>query len=295
MYKRLMDFFGGAMSGNAEDKTQRPTQPENNETKPALDNIGDMGNVAVGEQRALHDRIQNLEQELKVRTEESENYKNRLQLVEKELGILQTMAVPPPINKVSTGVGDGIVDNRSEYTNERESMNNAKFEKLTDENSELREALSKAGELLKDKTDLCDNQEKQNRALTNQISSLKEVVAITKDLLNIRNMEVQHLQSDVQSMEGKIAEERVRHNSMITKMDEATKLNSDLKNEYETQLRIFQDLKSKYEEKVTLLTKENQKLVEEVSMSKTVPEITENDPNPVVNNEDSVSEERANQ
>jgi hypothetical protein len=225
---------------------------------------------------------------IKVRTEESENYKNRLELAEKKLGTLQTTAVPPPISKVSTGVGDGVVDANKENTNENESSIHTEIpnmEKLTYENSELHEALTKAGELLKDKTDLCDNQEKKNIALTSQIESLKEVVAITKDLLNIRNMEVKHLQSDVELMEEKIAEERQRHNSMITKVDEAVKLNSDLKAEYENQLRIFQELKTKYEEKVTLLTKENEKLEEKVSLSKTVPntaqsnqEITTNNP-----------------
>lgn len=210
---------------------------------------------------------------IKVRTEECENYKNRLELTEKKLRILQTTAVPPPTSKVSTGVGDGAVDASKENTNENElSLNTGipNMEKLTDENNELRVALTKAGELLKDKTDLCDNQEKKNNALTSQIESLKEVVAITKDLLNIRNMEVQHLQNDVELMEGKISDERQRHNLMITQMDEAVKLNSDLKAEYENQLGIFQELKIKYEEKVKLLTKENEKLEEEVSLSKTV-------------------------
>jgi hypothetical protein len=102
-------------------------------------------------------------------------------------------------------------------------------------------------------------------------------------------MEVQHLQSDVELMEGKIAEERQRHNSMITQMDEAAKLNSDLKAEYENQLRIFQELKTKYEEKVTLLTKENEKLEEEVLLSKTVPNTAQSNQEIITNNP--VSEE----
>lgn len=202
---------------------------------------------------------------IKVCTEESENYKNRLQLAEKELEILRTAAVPPPISKVTIGVGDGVVNNI------HEQEPSANMEELLDENAELHEALTKASEQLKDKMDMCDNHEKKNIALTNQIETLKEVVNITKDLLNIRDMEVHHLQSDVESMEGKIAEERQRHNSMITKMEEAVKLNSDLKEEYQNQLKIFQELKGRYEEKVTLLTKENEKLEEEVSLSRSVP------------------------
>ena len=210
---------------------------------------------------------------VKVRTEESENYKNKLQLVEKELKVLQIAAVPLPISKVSIGVGDGVVDITEGNTNGKETSLNTEapnMEELMNENSELLTELTRTAELLKDKTDLYESQEKKNIALTNQIESLKEVVAITKDLLNIRDMEVKHLQSDMESMEGKILEEKQRQNSMVTKMEEAMKLNSDLKGEYETQMRIFQELKAKYEQKVALLTKENEKLEEEVVLSRTV-------------------------
>jgi len=174
---------------------------------------------------------------------------------------------------VSIAVGDGVVDISEGNTNENESSLNTgtpNMEELMNENSELLTELTRTGELLKDKTELCESQEKKNIALTNHIESLKEVVAITKDLLNIRDMEVKHLQSDMESMEGKISEEKQRQNSMITKMEEAMKLNSDLKGEYENQMRIFQELKAKYEQKVKLLTQENEKLEEEVALSRTV-------------------------
>lgn len=234
---------------------------------------------------------------MKVRTEESENYKNKLQIVEKELKVLQTAAVPPsPVSKVSIGVGDGVLDTTTGNANEKDSSLNTgtpNIEELMNENSELHTALTRTGQLLKDKTDLCDSQEKKNIALTNQIQSLKEVVAITKDLLNIRDMEVKHLQSDVDSMEEKISEEKQRQNSMITKMEEAMKLNSDLKGEYENQMRIFHELKSKYEEKVTLLTKENEKLEEEVALSKTVQNTAQS--NQQINIDKPVSEETGSQ
>jgi DNA repair exonuclease SbcCD ATPase subunit len=234
---------------------------------------------------------------VKVRTEESENYKNKLQIVEKELKVLQTAAVPPsPVSKVSIGVGDGVLDTTTGNANEKDSSLNTgtpNIEELMNENSELHTALTRTGQLLKDKTDLCDSQEKKNIALTNQIQSLKEVVAITKDLLNIRDMEVKHLQSDVDSMEEKISEEKQRQNSMITKMEEAMKLNSDLKGEYENQMRIFHELKSKYEEKVTLLTKENEKLEEEVALSKTVQNTAQS--NQQINIDKPVSEETGSQ
>jgi DNA repair exonuclease SbcCD ATPase subunit len=290
MYRRIIGFFGGSTSESSED-TQELTQGRNE--------VGDIGEtsdsrsrMAEGELRELRNRIVTLEHDLKVRTEESENYKNKHQLVEKELKVLQIAAAPLPISKVSVGVGDGVVDITEGNTNESESSLNTEtpnMEELMNENSELLTELTRTGELLKDKTDLCERQEKKNIALTNQIESLKEVVAITKDLLNIRDMEVKHLQSDMESMEEKISEEKQRQNSMITKMEEAMKLNSDLKGEYENQMRIFQELKAKYEQKVTLLTQENEKLEEEVALSRTVQNAAQN--NQKINTDNPASDE----
>lgn len=83
------------------------------------------------------------------------------------------------------------------------------------QNEDLRNALAKMTTILRDKTTLCISQEKKLAALVNQVESLKEVVAITKDLLNIRNMEVQHLSNDITAMESKIDCERQRHNQVI--------------------------------------------------------------------------------
>lgn len=124
----------------------------------------------------------------------------------------------------------------------------------------LKSTLEQTKLILDDRERRLANQDNQIGALTKQVSSLKEVVSITKDMLNIRNMEVKHLQEDVDKMERKITEERDRHNDMINKMETAVRLNADLKKEYQTQLQLFQDLRGKYEEKVTLLSEENKAL-----------------------------------
>lgn len=69
-------------------------------------------------------------------------------------------------------------------------------------------------------------------------------------------------------MEKKITEERDRHNTMISKMDAAMRLNADLKKEYETQLSLFQSLREKYGEKITLLSAEKRALETAVSTPK---------------------------
>lgn len=47
---------------------------------------------------------------------------------------------------------------------------------------------------LEDRIRTVSNQEKQISALNNQVASLKEVESLTRSLLQIRNMEVKHLQ-----------------------------------------------------------------------------------------------------
>lgn len=122
--------------------------------------------------------------------------------------------------------------------------------------TELKNKLAETTMQLEDRGVVMANQEKQINALNHQVTTLKEVVAITRDLLQIRNTEVKHLQAEVDDMEARIAEEREKHNTMISKMDAAVRLNSDLKKEYETQLGLFKDLRIKYDEKITLLSEE---------------------------------------
>lgn len=59
------------------------------------------------------------------------------------------------------------------------------------------EILTRAKGVIFDKTKLIKHQELQIETLTLQITSLKEVLAITKELLEIRNLEVQELQVSI--------------------------------------------------------------------------------------------------
>lgn len=100
-------------------------------------------------------------------------------------------------------------------TNDSHTKNSDEIiQQLKDQNQDLRGALTKMTTILKDKSALCVSQEKKMAALNHQVDSLKEVVTITKDLLNIRNMEVQHLSADISVMETKIDCERQRHNQV---------------------------------------------------------------------------------
>jgi len=186
-------------------------------------------------------RFDKLQEEVQKRTGERDNYEKKLAETEKKLSALQAA-----YDAATSGKGDEM--------------------SLRRELEDLKNSLVQTQTKLNDRGRLMANQENQINALTKQVSSLKEVVAITKNLLEIRNMEVKHLQDDVDSMENRITAERERHNAMLRKMDAAVRLNADLKTEYETQLRLFQDLRGKYEEKVTLLTAENKAAAEQAAI-----------------------------
>ncbi|XP_012057326.1 PREDICTED: uncharacterized protein LOC105620445 [Atta cephalotes] len=129
---------------------------------------------------------------------------------------------------------------------------------LQQSEEQLREQMIQPALIYEEHNRMIANQENQINALNNQVASLKEVVSITRDLLEIRNIEVKQLQAEIDNMEKKISEERDWHNTMISKMDAAIRLNADLKKEYETQLFLFQNLREKYNKKITLLSREKQ-------------------------------------
>ncbi|XP_043273758.1 uncharacterized protein [Venturia canescens] len=183
---------------------------------------------------AENPQLLNLREEVEVqkRTAERDNYEKKLADTENKLTALEAAY-------------EAAISGKDDQSNLRREL------------KELKNSLAQSQAKFNDRGRLIANQENQINALGKQVSSLKEVVAITKNLLEIRNMEVKHLQEDVDSMENRITAERERHNAMLRKMEAAVRLNADLKTEYETQLRLFQDLRGKYEEKVTLLTGED--------------------------------------
>ena len=117
------------------------------------------------------------------------------------------------------------------------------------------DAVTCASGVIFEKTKLCKNQELQIEALTQQVGSLKEIVSITKDMLEIRNMEVKQLQDQLDCMELKFVAEKDRHALIHAKLDRMVKLNTELKTEYEKQLALFSELQKRYHEHSTI-TKE---------------------------------------
>lgn len=72
-----------------------------------------------------------------------------------------------------------------------------------------------------------------------KIESLREVVSLTKDMLNIRELENKDLTSRFSSMDTKLEVERNRKNLMEQKIELSDKMYGDLKTEYLAQREIF--------------------------------------------------------
>lgn len=130
----------------------------------------------------------------------------------------------------------------------------AKGKKLT--KSEEDDLLTRAKELLFEKTKICKKQELQLEALNNQVLATKDVLDITKDMLNLRNIENDHLQSRLESMELRAKNEKDRYLLTEKKLTISKQKEAELTREYETQRNIFKDLRSTYEMKIELLTKQ---------------------------------------
>lgn len=99
--------------------------------------------------------------------------------------------------------------------------------------------LTKAKDLLFEKTKVNKQQEMKIEALENQITQLKEVVSITKDMLEIRNSEAKHLNQRFETIELRLKAEKDRQGLMEKKMNISQQMYADLKKEYDLQSGLF--------------------------------------------------------
>lgn len=115
------------------------------------------------------------------------------------------------------------------------SLSNSKTKTSTEDD----DILSKAKTLLFEKTKICKQQEQQLVALQTQIEATKEVLAITKDMLNVRNMENNHFQTRLDTLEARLKGEKDVRMLNEKKLAVSKKMYTDLKSEYDLQSGIF--------------------------------------------------------
>lgn len=101
------------------------------------------------------------------------------------------------------------------------------------------DTLTRAKELLFEKTKICKKQELQLEALNNHIEANKDVLDITKDMLNLKNIENDHMQARLDSMKLRVKNENDRFVLTEKKLNLSMMKEASLTKEYETQRKIF--------------------------------------------------------
>lgn len=100
------------------------------------------------------------------------------------------------------------------------------------------DVLTKAKTLLFEKTKVCKQQEQHVDVLKNQVDSIKEVLAVTKEMLNLRNIENDHLQSRLEAIELRFKAEKDRQSLLERKLDISKKMYDELRKEYDYQSKL---------------------------------------------------------
>ncbi|KAJ8921500.1 hypothetical protein NQ315_003118, partial [Exocentrus adspersus] len=166
-------------------------------------------------------KLADYEKKFHEKDKEIENYKKRVAQLEEELAGAQKLI--------------------QQHIKETEEVDCLK--------SESEKTLTKAKSIIFERTKVIKNQELQIEAYVLQIDSLKDVVRITKDLLEIRNLEVKQLEDKINCMEEKVRAEKERQNLLHKKLEMMIRHNGELKREYETQLCLFKALRERYNER----------------------------------------------
>lgn len=120
-------------------------------------------------------------------------------------------------------------------------------------NDKREEYLTKAKELLFEKSKICQNQELQIKTLAAQNLSLKDVLEVNKEMLEVRNCEVEHMKVRLESVEGRLKTEK---DLMEKKFNVSQKMYNHLKAEHELQSTLFKELKDGYKKRLEMVTKE---------------------------------------
>lgn len=116
--------------------------------------------------------------------------------------------------------------------------------------------LTQAKALLFEKTKICKQQEQQLAALRTQVEATKDVLTVTKEMLCLRNIENDHTQARLETIDLKLKTERARQALTEKKLATQQKLYTDLRSEYDLQSEIFKQLRSTYEGKIAVLSKQ---------------------------------------
>ncbi|XP_073817726.1 uncharacterized protein [Musca autumnalis] len=122
------------------------------------------------------------------------------------------------------------------------------------------ELLLKAKTLLFEKTKVNKQQEHQIATMKTQVDAMKDVVQVTKDMLNLKTAECNHMQERLNKSQLWVKAEQDKCTILEKKLQISKNVYDKLKTEHELQTKIHRELKTVYEEKVKLLNDTIEKL-----------------------------------
>lgn len=121
---------------------------------------------------------------------------------------------------------------------------NKSFEDLADENKKLKAELAECQMYLQTSNSENITSTFENQALRNQVRSLKEVIEAVKEMLKIREIQVDQMKTKLAEIEESFAERETK--IMSTKLQQ----------EYQRQLDNIRNMRQLYEERASILTQE---------------------------------------
>ncbi|XP_013099926.2 ribonuclease Y [Stomoxys calcitrans] len=115
------------------------------------------------------------------------------------------------------------------------------------------ELLLKAKTLLFEKTKVNKQQEQQIATMKAQVDAMKDVVQVTKDMLNLKTAECNHMQERLDKSQLWIKAEKDKGVILEKKLTISKNVYDKLRAEHDVQTKIHRDLKDVYEQKIKLL------------------------------------------
>lgn len=130
------------------------------------------------------------------------------------------------------------------------------FDNLKANNKQLRRDIVESNNALQNAYSDIADLNSQNTESIKQISALKEVVAVSKTMISLREQQLDELKEKLSEIEKSLADR------------EASMLSTDLRQEYERQLQNIRTLRGLYEERARLAEVTRQSLVRELEEQK---------------------------
>ncbi|TMW50886.1 hypothetical protein DOY81_004030 [Sarcophaga bullata] len=224
----------------AENNAEIVNDINNNEEQEVMENP----NQENQNQNELLDMVFTLESEKQQLVEES---RKRITALRKELeeSLLENDKLKKKVNQLEQSLKQSVM------------LGGVDAPKTRQDQEEL---LLKAKTLLFEKTKVNKQQELQISTLKNQVDAMKDVVQVTKDMLNLKTAECEHMQERLDKSQLWIKAEKDKCIITEKKLAISKSVYDKLKTEHELQTKIHKELKDIYEQKIKVLNATIEKL-----------------------------------